>query len=145
MRFTAQRIRFGPRPESADEADVDEEKMAPRLRLKVAVRRNLAIRDAQDLVGDLPDEGQRDFGFLTRRLDLVCVVGALLDKCGPCEELCCATLGYNLRALRMLLQWHDEKKVERVWLLASRFFRSHFADRWARTQEQFAERGLRCA
>jgi hypothetical protein len=73
------------------------------------------------------------------------VLNALLEKKGRCDTASIATLGYNRRNFRMMLDWLDSGKIGELTLLASIFFRSHNGDLWAETAREFRRRGQRAA
>jgi len=82
---------------------------------------------------------------MTARLDMSDVVNVLLDKLGRCETAHIATLGYNRRNFRAMLEWLDTGKIGSLTLLASIFFRSHNGNLWSETVEEFRKRGQRAA
>jgi len=142
MRFTATPVRFGPRPVDDDAA---EDGLPTPQRVKMQRRRALAVREASELAELLPLPGESVHALMSRRMDLADVLDSLLQKCGRCEELCIATLGYHARNLRMMLSWLDSGAVGSLTLLASLFFRSHNGDLWEQTLQEFSARGQRAA
>ncbi len=144
MRFAARKIRFGPRPASDDE-DQDEDGLPTPHRLKLQRRRAMAIREARELLAELPGPGEAVHCLMSRRMDLADVLGVIIERVGKCKRLAIATLGYHARNLRQLLAWMDAGTVAELTMLASVFFRSHNGALWERTQAEFAARGQRCA
>jgi len=133
-------VRFGRRPgPDQDEADG----LPPPQRVKLAARRAAGIAEAKAVLEYLPAPGESLHCLMTARLDMTDVLNALLDRQGRCETARVATLGYNRRNFRMMLEWLDSGKVGSLWLLASIFFRSHNGDLWAETVEEFHRRGQR--
>ena len=80
---------------------------------------------------------------MTARLDMSDVLNALLGKMGRCDTASIATLGYNRRNFRLMLEWLDSGKIGSLTLLASIFFRSHNGDLWGETVTEFHRRGRR--
>lgn len=144
MRFTAQKIKFGPRP-AGDDDDLDDDGLPNPHRVKLQRRRAIAIREAKELLAELPGPGESVHALMSRRMDLADVIGVILERGGKCERLAIATLGYHARNLRQLLAWMDGGQVAELTLLASTFFRSHNGSLWEQTQEAFAQRGQRAA
>jgi hypothetical protein len=142
-RFSAKRLPFG-RPADADDED-DGAGLPTPLRLKLATRRAAGIAEAKETLAYLPAPGESLHALMTCRLDVADVIGALLEKLGRCERLCIATLGYNARNLRVMLNWLDTGAVGSLSLLASIFFRSHNGELWERTLAEFRPRGQRAA
>jgi hypothetical protein len=143
MRFAPHPIRFGKRP-AAEGDDEGADLPAPK-RLKLLVRRAAGIAEAAQTLAVLPGPGESLHALMTARLDMTDVLNALLDKMGRCETAYIATLGYNRRNIRMMLEWLDRGKIGSLTLLASIFFRSHNGDLWSETVEEFRRRGQRAA
>lgn len=142
MQFSAQRIRFGPRPVDDDE---NEDGLPTPRRIKLQRRRAMAIRDAQDLLAELPAPGESLHCLMSRRMDLCDVLSVLLERLGRCERMTIATLGYNERNLRTMLSWLDSGNVGTLTLLASKFFLSHNGELWERTLDELHQRKQRAA
>lgn len=142
-RFTPRRIHFGQRP-PADDEDDGHDLPRPRL-LRLQARRAAGIREAANTLSQLPGPGESLHAIMTARLDMTDVLNALLDKLGRCDTVEIATLGYNRRNFKMMLQWLDTGKVGSLTLLASIFFRSHNGDLWTETVEEFRRRGCHAA
>ncbi len=141
MRFVARPVRFGHRPANDDEG----EGLPTPQRVKLIARRQAGIREAGETLANLPGPGESLHCLMTARLDMTDVVNVLLGKMGRCETASIATLGYNRRNFRMMLEWLDSGKIGSLTLLASIFFRSHNGDLWSETVEEFRRRGHRAA
>jgi hypothetical protein len=142
-RFTRRRLPFG-RPPSAD-GDDDGTGLPTPARVKLAVRRAAGLAEAREVLDRLPEPGESLHAVCTARLDLTDIVGALLEKLGPCGRLLIATLGYNEANLRTMLRWLDSGAVRSLTLLASLFFRAHKGSLWQETLKEFRERRQRAA
>lgn len=143
MRFNANRIAFGP-PTRADEPDPGNGLPSPKM-VKLAARRLAGIREAKDVLAVLPGPGESLHALATARMDLTDIINCLLGKCGTCERLSIATLGFNAKNLRQILGWFDAGQVKSVTLLASIFYRSHNGDHWSQTLDAFRQRKQRAA
>jgi hypothetical protein len=140
MRFTASKIRFGSRPVGED----DEGQDLPRPHmLKLQARRAAGIREAADILDQLPGPGESLHAVMTARLDMSDILNALLGKIGRCERARIATLGYNRRNFRTMLSWLDAGAIGSLSLVASLFFRSHNGDLWQETLDELRGRGHR--
>ncbi len=140
-RFSPRRVHFG---EHADTDDNGEGLPRPAL-VRLQARRAAGIREAKETLAHLPGPGESLHALCTARMDLTDVVNALLERFGPCERIRIATLGYNARNLRAMLQWLDTGAVRELTLLASIFFRSHNGELWEETLAEFRERKQRAA
>jgi hypothetical protein len=114
-------------------------------RVKLLARRAAGIAEAKQVLQHLPGPGESLHALMTARLDMSDVLNALLEKKGRCDTAKIATLGYNRRNFRMMLDWLDSDKIGSLSLLASIFFRSHNGDLWAETVEEFRRRRQRAA
>jgi hypothetical protein len=141
-RFTVRKLHFGPRP--GTDAD-DGEGLPTPARIKLAARRAAGLAEAKAILESLPGPNESLHAVCTYRMDLCDIIGALLERFGPCERVRLATLGYNARNLRAILRWLDAGAVRSLGLVASRFFRAHNGDLWTRTLEEFRRRGQRAA
>jgi hypothetical protein len=141
MRFVAKPVRFGHRPAVDDDEGTD---LPSPQRVRLLARRQAGIREAGETLANLPGPGESLHCLMTARLDMTDVVNVLLGKMGRCEAASIATLGYNRRNFRMMLEWLDTGKIGSLTLLASIFFRSHNGDLWSETVEEFRKRGQRC-
>jgi hypothetical protein len=139
MRFTPTRVRFGKRRDDEQQAQADGDLPRPHL-LRLQARRVAAIKEAQQILTQLPGPGESLHALCTHRMDLAVVIECLLERLGGCERLCIGTLGYAPRNLRSMLAWLDAGTVGELALLASRFFRSHNGRLWETTVQAFHER-----
>jgi hypothetical protein len=142
-RFIVRKLHFGRRP-GADPDD-DGEGLPPPLRVKLAQRRAAGIAEAAAVLEHMPGANESLHCVCTYRMDLCDIIGALLERFGPCERMRVATLGYNARNLRALLRWLDSGAVRSLALVASIFFRAHNGSLWGGTLEGFRRRGQRAA
>jgi hypothetical protein len=142
-RFTPARVHFGRRP--PDDFDDDGTGLPTPIRAKAAARRTAGIREAKQVLEHLPGPGESLHAIVTARLDLTDVVNALLETVGPCDRMRVATLGFNEKNLRTMLDWLDAGRVRSLALVASLFFRSHKGELWERTLAEFRARGQRAA
>ena len=141
-RFTARKLNFGGPP--AGDEDEDEGRDLPRpALLRLQARRAAGIREAKDALALLPDPGQSLHCLMTARLDMSDVFNALLEKCGRCDRLRIATLGYNRRNFKTMLRWLDAGQVGELLLVASRFFQSHNGALWEETLAELRARKSR--
>jgi hypothetical protein len=143
VRFNATPITFGPRPTADD--DQDAAGLPAPKRIKLKRRRMLAMREAAELVRDLPAEGEAVHCLMSRRMDLADILQAILDARGTCSRLVIATLGFSPRNLASMLKWLDNGSVAELWLLASKFYVAHNGERWQTTVDEFGKRGQHCA
>jgi hypothetical protein len=143
-RFAPSRVHFGDRPPS-DEFEDDGTGLPTPIRTKAAARRTAGIREAKQVLEHLPGPGESLHCVVTARLDLTDVLNALIESAGPCEAMRIATLGFNERNLRVMLDWLDSGRVKSLALVASIFFRSHKAELWERTLAEFRQRNQRAA
>lgn len=142
-RFHAGRVHFGHQP--AEDTDDNGEGLPKPLTVKAQARRLAGIREAKAVLDCLPSPGESLHAIVTARMDLTDVVNALIDRVGPCERMTVATLGYNAKNLKQMLDWIDTGKVKSLTLLASIFFRSHKGALWTETLSEFRDRGQRTA
>ena len=135
------------RPREAIDADAGDngDGLPTPARIKLAARRAAGIREAREVLTQLPGPGESLHALVTARLDLTDVLNALLDTLGRCDRMAIATLGYNERNLKSMLAWLDAGDVGTLTLCASIFFRAHKGELWERTQEEFRARGQRVA
>jgi hypothetical protein len=143
-RFSPARAHFGDRPPD-DEFEDDGRSLPMPIRVKLAARRTAGIREAKEAIANLPGPGESLHAVCTSRLDLTDILNAVLERVGVCEKMLIATLGYNERNLRMILQWLDTGRVRSLSLVTSIFFRSHKGSLFEETLTEFRERGQRCA
>jgi hypothetical protein len=141
MRFAPRPVRFGHRP---DEDEEGSDLPAP-ARVRLQVRRAAGIAEARQVLEHLPEPGESLHAVVTARLDLTDVINAILEKLGRCDRMMIATLGYNARNLRMILEWLDTGAVQSLSLVASIFYRSHNGSEWQRTLDELRARGQRAA
>jgi hypothetical protein len=141
-KFTVRRINFGA--ETPDDEDNGEGLPLPKL-LKLKARRAAGIKEAKNVLAVLPAPGESLHCVVTARLDLADIIHAILEKCGRCDRMTVATLGYGPRNLRMMLGWLDAGAVGTLTLLASIFFRAHNGELWESTLAEFRSRKQRAA
>jgi hypothetical protein len=142
-RFAVRPLRFGRRPDSAEDDEADGLPTPARVRLQV--RRAAGITEAQAVLSQLPKPGESLHAVVTARMDLTDVINALLERFGHCQQMRVATLGYNRRNFRAMLGWLDTGAVAQLSLVASIFFRSHNGDLWTETRSEFRQRKQRAA
>jgi hypothetical protein len=140
-RFSVRRLHFGRRPD----ADDNGEGLPTPARIKLAARRAAGIAEAKSVLAQLPAPGESLHAICTARMDLTDVIGAIVERLGPCERMLIATLGYNESNLATMLRWLDAESVRSLTLLASIFFRSHKGALWAETLREFRERQQQAA
>jgi hypothetical protein len=141
-RFSPGRVHFGRAPSD----DIDDGTGLPKpIKAGATVARTAGIREAKQVLEHVPGPGESLHAIVTARLDLTDVVNALLETVGPCARMRIATLGFNEKNLRMMLDWLDAGRVKSLGLVASIFFRSHKGDLWERTQTEFRTRGQSAA
>ncbi len=141
-RFSVRRLPFGRKAaQDDDEADG----LPTPARVKLAARRAAGIAEAKVVLENLPGPGESLHAVCTARMDLTDVIGALLERLGPCDRVRIATLGYNEANLATILRWLDAGAVRSLALVASIFFRSHKGALWAETLKEFRERKQRAA
>src|SRR5581483_12268840 len=102
MLFVARPVRFGRRPSGDEDEGAD---LPTPQRVKLMARRQAGIAEAAQTLAYLPGPGEALHALMTARLDMTDVVNVLLDKMGRCETARIATLGYNRRNFRMMLEW----------------------------------------
>jgi hypothetical protein len=140
-RFSPARVRFGRRPVE----DQDDDRVGRPLTARQQARRFAAVREAAEIVGHLPAAGESVHVRVTSRTDLTQILDAVLAHVGRCDEMYLATLGFSRRTLRTITEWLDAGRVRAVWLVASKFWRSHNAELAAETQDEFRARAQRFA
>src|SRR5262245_1084506 len=111
MKFTARRIPFGLEPGHADDDGDQGDGIPTPALVRLQARRAAGIREAKQVLTQLPGPGESLHALVTARLDLTDVINALLEKLGRCDRLMVATLGYNQRNLRAMLSWLDFAQV----------------------------------
>src|SRR5262245_4625242 len=131
-RFSPRRVRFGRVAAEDDEDDDSRDLPRPRL-LRLQARRAAGIREAKETLAQLPAPGESLHALMTARLDMTDVLNALLETLGRCDRARIATLGYNRRNFKAMLNWLDSGAVGELTLVASIFFRSHNGDLWGET------------
>jgi hypothetical protein len=143
-RFTVRRIPFGRIAGNESEDDDGCDLPRPHL-LRLQARRAAGIAEAAETLAVLPGPGESLHAIMTARLDMTDVLNSLLEKLGRCDRALIATLGYNRRNFRAILNWLDSGKVGSLDLVASIFFRSHNGDLWTETVKEFRRRSQRAA
>jgi hypothetical protein len=143
-RFAPSRVHFGEKPPDDDFVD-DGTGLPTPIRTRATARRTAGIREAKQVMQFLPGPRESFHAIVTARMDLTDVLTALLETAGPCESMHVATLGFNAKNLRTMLEWLDTGRLKSLALVASIFFRSHKGELWERTQDEFRDRGQRCA
>ncbi len=97
------------------------------------------------MLRSFPAPGESLHCVCTHRLDIACLIGCLLERCGTCDRLLVATLSYHERNLKLMLDWLGAGSVLTLTLLTSIFFRSHKGSLWEHTLAEFRARGQRAA
>ncbi len=97
------------------------------------------------MLRSFPAPGESLHCVCTHRLDIACLIGCLLERCGHCDRLLIATLSYHERNLKLMLDWLEAGAVKTLTLLTSIFFRSHKGALWEHTLAEFRARGQRAA
>jgi hypothetical protein len=141
MRFVISRPRFGHR---TDDPDEDAGLPTPH-RMKAQARRAAAIAEAKAIVPHLPGPGEAMHVLISGRVDGADVLDSILASVGTPSVLTVASLGFNARNRRTVLQWLDTGRVSRLTLLVSLFFRAHNGELWSRTLDDLRQRGQRAA
>jgi hypothetical protein len=96
---------------------------------KAAHRRMLQFREARELLTALPGPGESLHRIQSGTLDLCVLLVALVDlHPAPCLHMRIATLCYARRNCVELLGALESRKIGRLTLLASHFFRSHYKE-----------------
>jgi hypothetical protein len=113
------------------------------LTAKAQARRMAGIAEAKEVLQHLPNSGESLHAVVSARLDLVDILGCILERLGHCSRMTVTTLGYSRRNVRTLLGWLDEGKVGVLSLVASIFFKSHNGPLWQDTLTEFHKRGQR--
>lgn len=140
-RFTVKRNPFAPRPEAEDNGDG----LPSPATIKLNARRVAGIKEAKSVLEHLPQPGESLHALCTARMDLTDVISRLIEARGPITEMRVATLGYNARNLKTILQWLDTGNLKSLQLLASIFFRAHNGGLWEETLSEFQPRGQKAA
>lgn len=140
-RFNPTRTAFGRRPD--DEFEDNGTGLPLPIRVKLAARRTAGIKEARQVIEQLPGPGESLHAVCTSRLDLTDILSALLEKVGKCDRMLIATLGYHERNLRMMLQWLDTGRVRSLGLVTSRFHQAHKGALFEETLTEFRERNQR--
>jgi hypothetical protein len=108
---------FGTRP--ADDVP------KPFVRRQSQSRRLAALREAGDVLTVLPGPGESLHAIMTGRYDLCDLLEVILAKLGTVAQLRIATLSFNGRNAQTMTAWTEGRKVERLSLLCSVFFKEH--------------------
>jgi hypothetical protein len=107
---------------------------------RAAARRTAMLAEAAQVLAVLPGPGEALHALMTGRYDLTALLVALFDRLGPCREVRIATLSYNLRNVAELLKQIDARKIGRLTLLCSLFFKQHNPEIWTAMQDGLADR-----
>src|SRR5208283_3786009 len=99
----------------------------PGLTVKALARRQAMLAEAVELLTHgLPGPGESLHALMTGRYDLMSLLVVILEKIpAVCSHLRIATLSFNARNVYDLEQLLTSKRVTRVTLLASKFFKEH--------------------
>lgn len=136
--FTPKHLHFGPRKPKPDDPKDDDGRGLPRPTLvQIADRRGAGIREAKEILEQLPGPNESLHAVATHRMDMSDLVNVLLLECGPCRSLWFATLGYNERNLAAMLGWLTCGAVAELGLLTSDYFAHHKEPLWRETIKQF--------
>jgi hypothetical protein len=104
-------------------------------------RRQAMLAEARDLIQHgLPGPGESFHGLMTGRYDLTSLLVVILEMVpAACSHLRIATLSFNARNTYDLRSLLDSRKVERVTLLCSNFFREHNRAEYAQARTMLAD------
>ncbi len=80
-RFHVQRNLFGRATDPEDDEDDGTGLPSPKL-LKVNARRMAGIKEGKDVLRSFPSPGESLHCVCTHRLDIACLIGCLLERCG---------------------------------------------------------------
>ncbi len=129
-----------------DDAQADDfEGLPTPIKVKLQAIRQAGIKEAREVLSNLPSPGESLHAVCTARMDLTDVMNALIDQLGSVDRLSMATLGFNERNLNAMERWYDSGKVKSMTLLSSIFLRAHKGWLWELAQKSFHERGQRAA
>lgn len=111
--------------------------------LAAKARRFAGIAEAKAVLAILPQPGESLHAICTKRMDLTDIISGIIGKLGPVSTMRVATLGYNNKNLRTMLDWcnPEDCKVKSLWLLTSHFFQSHQRGLFEETLGEFSLRG----
>jgi hypothetical protein len=127
MAFHAPTFRFGTNPATEETALPGK---APRpLSVKDVARRTAMLREAASVLDHIPAPGEAVHCLMTGRYDPTALLVVLIERQPmPCEHLRIGTLSLKQRNLYELYRSLDSRKVGRLTLLVSEFFREHHAE-----------------
>lgn len=110
-----------------------------------ANRRLAALKEAGEIVDQLPGPGESLHALMTGRYDLTDLLDVILAKLGTAKHLRIATLSFNGHNVQQLRGWLESGKVKRLTVLCSLFFYEHNPDTFRELREamQAAGRGNR--
>ena len=90
-RFAVRKNQFGRKEDAEDDGDG---LPAPKL-AKIEARRMAGIREAKEVLSQVPGAGESLHALCTARMDLTDVIAALIGRTGCIDRMAIATLGYN--------------------------------------------------
>ncbi len=129
MAFSAPKLSFGAigRPAFGKLAQHAEEDKTPGVfTAKAKARRAMMFKEAKALLSDLPAPGEAVHAIMSGRYDLLVLLAAMLDiHPAPCRTLRIATLCFSKANAVQLLELAEGKKIGRLVLLCSSFFKEH--------------------
>jgi hypothetical protein len=104
------------------------------------------LREARDALPLIPAEGETLHGLMTGSYDLMHLLIVLLDKLGSrCNHMRIATLSLSSRNVTEMAALLDARKIGRLDILVSDFFRRHDKVIFTELLTEFAKRGQRVA
>jgi hypothetical protein len=116
---------------------------ASRASFRAIARRTGQLKEAKDILGALPGDGESVHCIISGRFDfMLCIVAILEDQKarGPCK-LTIATLSYNSRNVSELTALIDAGLVGELTFLVSSFFHKQTPEDYTLLQTELARRG----
>ena len=92
---------------------------------KVKSLRFAAMREAKEVLQNIPADGEQLHGIMTGRYDLADMLEILLAKLGQAEHVRIATLSFNGRNVESMRDWLTTAKTKRLTILVSEFFEAN--------------------
>lgn len=105
------------------------------------VRRTAMLKEAADVLPNLPAAGQAVHALMTGRYDLMVLLACLIEQHGQvCDQLRIATLSLKQRNTFELVRLIDAGRVKHATLLCSEFFRDHNGSIYEGVHQAFTQR-----